>query len=102
MLEAILVRDIVYKLTSSFEKMTYNKSIVPAKRSNLESPSSMVDSIYRTRSLGVAAAGIPDQYADGKASRVWEAYIGCQQTRTDQYRTWICEKLRASNRHNRS
>ena len=25
----------------------------------------MVDSIYRTRSLGVAAEGLPDQYADG-------------------------------------
>jgi len=54
----------------------------------------MVDSIYRTRSLGVAAEGIPDQYADGKAARVWEAYIGCQQTRTSQYRQWIVELLR--------
>jgi len=48
-----------------------------------------VDSIYRTRSLGVAAEGLPDQYADGKAARVWEFYIGCKQSRTDAYREWF-------------
>ena len=35
----------------------------------------MVDSVYRTRSLGVAAEGLPDQYADGKAAKVWEFYL---------------------------
>jgi glycine N-methyltransferase len=53
----------------------------------------MVDSVYRTRSLGVAAEGIPDQYADGKAARVWEVYIGSKQSRTDQYRNWIVSLL---------
>jgi glycine N-methyltransferase len=53
----------------------------------------MVDSVYRTRSLGVAAEGIPDQYADGKAARVWEIYIGSKQSRTDQYRNWIVSLL---------
>lgn len=57
----------------------------------------MVDSVYRTRSLGVAASGIPDQYADGKAAKVWEAYIGSRQQRTGQYRQWITDKLRAHN-----
>jgi len=57
----------------------------------------MVDGVYRTRSLGVAAAGIPDQYADGKAAKVWEAYIGSSQTRTDQYRKWISDLLRSNN-----
>ena len=52
------------------------------------------DSVYRTRSLGVAAVGIPDQYADGKAARVWEAYIGCRQSRTAQYQQWIVDLLR--------
>ena len=28
------------------------------------------DSVFRTRSLGVAAEGLPDQYADGKAAKV--------------------------------
>lgn len=49
----------------------------------------MVDSIYRTRSLGVAAEGLPDQYADGKAAKVWEYYIGCKQTRTSSYKEWL-------------
>lgn len=53
----------------------------------------MVDSVYRTRSLGVAAEGIPDQYADGKAAKVWEVYIGSKQSRTDQYRNWIVSLL---------
>ncbi|ELU08594.1 hypothetical protein CAPTEDRAFT_99914 [Capitella teleta] len=57
----------------------------------------MVDSVYRTRSLGVAAEGLPDQYADGKAAKVWEYYIGGKQKRTEQYRTWIVNLLRERN-----
>lgn len=57
----------------------------------------MVDSIYRTRSLGVAAEGIPDQYADGKAAKVWELYIGSRNERTDVYRGWLTELLRDKN-----
>ncbi|XP_013401873.1 glycine N-methyltransferase isoform X2 [Lingula anatina] len=54
----------------------------------------MVDSIYRTRSLGVPAEGLSDQYADGKAARVWQLYIGCKQQRTSQYSEWLCNLLR--------
>lgn len=54
----------------------------------------MVDSIYRTRSLGVAAEGLPDQYADGKAARVWQLYIGDTRSRTDEYRSWLVALLR--------
>jgi len=57
----------------------------------------MVDSVYRTRSLGVAASGIPDQYADGMAAKVWAAYIGSRQKRTEQYRQWITDLLHAHN-----
>ena len=28
------------------------------------------------RSLGTATPGIADQYADGKAAKVWQLYIG--------------------------
>lgn len=35
----------------------------------------MVDSVYRTRSLGVAAEGLPDQYADGKAAKISNGVI---------------------------
>ncbi|XP_063774815.1 glycine N-methyltransferase [Pseudophryne corroboree] len=53
----------------------------------------MVDSVYRTRSLGVAAEGLPDQYADGRAARVWHYYIGDKRSRTDEYRSWILSLL---------
>ncbi|XP_014676082.1 PREDICTED: glycine N-methyltransferase-like [Priapulus caudatus] len=54
----------------------------------------MVDSIYRTRSLGVASEGLPDQYADGKAARVWEFYIGQKTSRTENYKNFLCSSLR--------
>lgn len=57
----------------------------------------MVDSVYRTRSLGVAAEGLPDQYADGKAAKVWEYYIGSKQQRTEQYKHWIVNLLHERN-----
>ncbi|KAF6364488.1 glycine N-methyltransferase [Rhinolophus ferrumequinum] len=49
----------------------------------------MVDSVYRTRSLGVAAEGLPDQYADGEAARVWQLYIGDTRSRTAEYKSWL-------------
>ena len=42
--------------------------------------------IYRTRSLGIPAAGLKDQYADGTAAQLWEVYIGDTTDRTDKYR----------------
>ncbi|KAM9666210.1 glycine N-methyltransferase isoform 1-T1 [Trichechus inunguis] len=54
----------------------------------------MVDSVYRTRSLGVAAEGIPDQYADGEAARVWQLYIGDTRSRTAEYKAWLLGLLR--------
>lgn len=57
----------------------------------------MVDSIYRTRSLGVPAQGIPDQYADGKAAKVWEYYIGSRKSRTDVYKKWLTNLLSSKN-----
>ena len=36
----------------------------------------MVDSFNEISTLGVASANVPDQYADGKAAKVWELYIG--------------------------
>ncbi|KAI5618812.1 glycine N-methyltransferase [Silurus asotus] len=54
----------------------------------------MVDSIYRTRSLGVGAVGLPDQYADGKAAKVWQLYIGDTKSRTEEYRSWVVSLLK--------
>lgn len=58
------------------------------------SGSMSVDSVFRTRSLGVAAEGLPDQYADGKAAKVWEMYIGDTQSRTQEYKSWVVSLLR--------
>lgn len=52
------------------------------------------DNVYRTRSLGVANEGIPDQYADGKAARVWALYIGDKKERTKNYREFLTTLLR--------
>ncbi|CAN8000368.1 unnamed protein product [Ixodes hexagonus] len=54
----------------------------------------MADHIYHTRSLGIGSEGIPDQYADGRAAKVWEVYIGERNKRTDHYRTFLVDKLR--------
>ena len=53
----------------------------------------MVDSVHRTRSLGIGVSGIPDQYADGKAARVWQQYIGGHRRRTESYREFFCNLL---------
>ncbi|XP_043916210.1 glycine N-methyltransferase [Protopterus annectens] len=56
----------------------------------------MVDSIYRTRSLGIGAVGLPDQYADGKAAKIWQLYIGDTKSRTDEYRNWLVKLLQTN------
>ncbi|KAL0969890.1 hypothetical protein UPYG_G00234040 [Umbra pygmaea] len=53
-----------------------------------------VDSVFRTRSLGVGAVGLPDQYADGKAAKVWQLYIGDTRSRTEEYKTWVVSLLK--------
>ena len=57
----------------------------------------MVDSFNEISTLGVASANVPDQYADGKAAKVWELYIGHDQKRTSQYKKWIFNLLREKN-----
>lgn len=52
-----------------------------------------VDGVFRTRSLGIAARGIPDQYADGKAAQVWTKYIGDQNERTGYYKEQLLKIL---------
>jgi len=58
-----------------------------------------MDNIYRLRSLGVATEGIPDQYADGKAARVWEVYIGDTKSRTQYYKEFLTKKLKENGCH---
>uniref|UniRef100_A0A2L2Y3T6 Glycine N-methyltransferase n=2 Tax=Parasteatoda tepidariorum TaxID=114398 RepID=A0A2L2Y3T6_PARTP len=59
----------------------------------------MADTVLRPRSLGVGTEGLPDQYADGKAAKVWEVYIGEKNDRTKHYREFLVQLLRKHNCH---
>jgi glycine N-methyltransferase len=39
--------------------------------------------------------GITDQYADGKAAKIWQLYIGDKSTRTDNYKKFLIDLLRS-------
>ncbi|XP_044749479.1 glycine N-methyltransferase [Coccinella septempunctata] len=54
----------------------------------------MAENSFRTRSLGTAVEGVRDQYADGKAAKVWEIFIGDQSSRTKNYRNFLVDLLR--------
>jgi len=47
-----------------------------------------------TQSPGVGASGVADQYADGKAAKVWQLYIGEKTGRTNNYKTFLTSVLR--------
>jgi glycine N-methyltransferase len=59
-----------------------------------------VDSVFRMRSLGTGATGITDQYADGKAAKVWQLYIGDKGNRTSNYRDFLVPLLKEKNAKN--
>lgn len=60
----------------------------------------MVDTMERPRSserpmfYGISAEGTRDQYADGRAAKVWELFIGDRSSRTDNYKNFLLELLR--------
>ncbi|XP_064118842.1 glycine N-methyltransferase-like [Macrobrachium nipponense] len=56
--------------------------------------------IYRTRTLGIPAEGLKDQYADGTAAKLWELYIGDKNHRTQIYRDFIVNLLRENKCNN--
>ena len=53
-----------------------------------------MDTVFRTRSLGAAAEGVRDQYADGTAAKVWEVFIGDKNQRKQNYRDFLVGLLR--------
>ncbi|KAI4463839.1 glycine n-methyltransferase [Holotrichia oblita] len=55
----------------------------------------MADTVFRSRSLGAAAEGVKDQYADGKAAKVWEIFIGDKNSRTQNYKNFLVGLLRS-------
>uniref|UniRef100_A0A6P7GW23 Glycine N-methyltransferase n=1 Tax=Diabrotica virgifera virgifera TaxID=50390 RepID=A0A6P7GW23_DIAVI len=50
--------------------------------------------VITTRSLGTASEGIRDQYADGKAAKVWEVFIGDKNSRTQNYKNFLVGLLK--------
>lgn len=52
------------------------------------------DGVFRTRSLGLPVEGVRDQYADGRAAKVWEVFIGDKKSRTRHYRDFLVGLLR--------
>ena len=40
-------------------------------------------------------SGLADQYADGKAAKVWQLYIGDQKERTTHYKTFLVNTLKS-------
>ncbi|NP_001153433.1 glycine N-methyltransferase-like [Nasonia vitripennis] len=53
-----------------------------------------MDTVFHTRSLGAAAEGVKDQYADGIAAKVWEVFIGDKKQRKQNYRDFLVGLLR--------
>jgi glycine N-methyltransferase len=47
------------------------------------------------RSNGISAEGTRDQYADGKAAKVWEIFIGDKKSRTKNYCEFLIDLLRS-------
>lgn len=54
----------------------------------------VADSVMQSRSDGISAEGVRDQYADGRAAKVWEIFIGDKSSRTDNYKNFLLELLR--------
>ncbi|XP_043466923.1 glycine N-methyltransferase [Leptopilina heterotoma] len=58
-----------------------------------------MDTVFHTRSLGTAAEGVRDQYADGTAAKVWEVFIGDKNQRKQNYRDFLVGLLRERGCH---
>lgn len=54
----------------------------------------MSDDVIRTKSLGTSSEGVRDQYADGKAAKVWELFIGDKKSRTESYKNFLIGLLK--------
>lgn len=54
----------------------------------------VVDEAMQTRSNDISTGGVRDQYADGRAAKVWELFIGDKGSRTDNYKNFLLELLR--------
>lgn len=54
----------------------------------------MADTMQHTGFNGFSSEGTRDQYADGRAAKVWELFIGDRSSRTDNYKNFLINLLR--------
>lgn len=61
----------------------------------------VADSIMQSRFDGISVGDgmVRDQYADGRAAKVWEVFIGDKSSRTDNYKNFLLELLRSKGCH---
>ena len=59
--------------------------------------SDISDRKYFDRNKSIS--GLADQYADGKAAKVWQLYIGDQTDRTTNYKTFLVNTLKSKGCH---
>ncbi|XP_049865389.1 glycine N-methyltransferase [Pectinophora gossypiella] len=52
------------------------------------------DQVFHSRSEGIPSEGVKDQYADGKAARVWKKFIGDSNQRTQNYKDFLIGLLK--------
>lgn len=52
------------------------------------------DQVFHSRSEGIPSEGVKDQYADGKAARTWNKFIGDSNQRTQNYKDFLNGLLR--------
>lgn len=57
--------------------------------------STLIDSFFVSRSNELPVETASDQYADGKAAKVWEIFIGDKNLRTDNYKNFLIKLLRS-------
>lgn len=59
----------------------------------------MSSPVQRTRVDSFSSEGTRDQYADGRAAKVWELFIGDRSSRTDHYKKFLINLLREKGCH---
>ncbi|XP_026745322.1 glycine N-methyltransferase-like [Trichoplusia ni] len=52
------------------------------------------DQVFHARSEGIPSEGVKDQYADGKAARTWNKFIGDSNQRTQNYKDFLIGLLK--------
>lgn len=59
----------------------------------------VADNTMQSSLDGKSTDGVQDQYADGRAAKVWEAFIGDRSSRTENYKNFLLDLLRSKGCH---